>query len=139
MELNTAGQEEHALSLEILWLPVLMSTKCQVKLGHSQVRHALAYITTWYLFLKENSTMWYCMLDQMMLLIIKERKFLTNCWSWIIYCRKVTNNTYSNISSNHENDSKHLAMKIDVMYAWIFETLSVKMCANHLPEGFHVF
>ena len=29
MELNTTGQGEHALSLEILWLPVLMSAKCR--------------------------------------------------------------------------------------------------------------
>ena len=61
MELDAAGQEEHVLSLEILWLPVLMSAKCQanilLKLGHSQVRHALTCITTWYLFLRENPTM----------------------------------------------------------------------------------
>ena len=29
MELNTAGQKEHALSMEILWLPALMNIKCQ--------------------------------------------------------------------------------------------------------------
>ena len=29
MELNTAGQKEHALSLEILWFPALMSAKCR--------------------------------------------------------------------------------------------------------------
>ena len=40
----------------------------------SQVRHALTFITTWYLFLKENITMRYCMLKQMMLPIMKTRK-----------------------------------------------------------------
>ena len=30
-------------------------------------------------------------------------------------------------------------LNVDVMCAWIFETLSVKMCANHLLEGYHVF
>ena len=41
MELNTASQKEHTLPLEILWLPVLMSAKCQenvlFKYGHFQV------------------------------------------------------------------------------------------------------
>ena len=29
MELNTTGQKEDELPLQILWLPVLMSAKCQ--------------------------------------------------------------------------------------------------------------
>ena len=124
MELNTAGQKEHALSLEILWLPALMNIKCQanvwLKLDHSQVlRHALTCITTWYLFLKENSNMWYCMLEQMVLPIMKEQKLLTNCWSW----NHLLQNCWSwnhllqteHIVISHpitRTDSKHLAMKI---------------------------
>ena len=32
MELNTTGQKEHVLSMEILWLLVLMSAKCQANI-----------------------------------------------------------------------------------------------------------
>ena len=114
MESNTAGQEEYALSLETLWLMVLMSVKYKaivwLKQVHSQVRQALTCITTWYLFLKENPTMWYCMVEQMLLPVMKERVEISTptVGVEIIYCRTVINNTYSYISSNHENWFKAL-------------------------------
>ena len=78
------------------------------------MRHALTCITTWYLFLKGNPTMWHCMLEQTMLPIMKEPTLLTNRWS--------QNNLLQNSYQQHiwlvishpirRTDSKHLAMKI---------------------------
>ena len=39
----------------------------------------------------------------------------------------------------HQKPKNVRSLNVDVMCVWIFETLSVKMYANHLPEGSHVF